>query len=209
MKKVLMTVMIAGLIGAGCATAQPKAENAINPCNPCAKPMKMKMKNPCSAAKMEKMNPKLVQQPSAVTLAKGDWKAGEKLWNNPKLGTSGASCATCHVGKYAMMQPSFATPYPHHVTMAQEKFGLSKVNAAEMVQLCMVVPMKAKPLDWKGKKLADLTAYVKHIQADYKAPANPCAAKMKMDHSKMANPCNPCAKPMKMKMKNPCNPCSK
>jgi hypothetical protein len=94
-----------------------------------------------------------------------------------------------------MMNASFAEPYPHTVAMAKERAGLEKVNAAEMVQLCMVIPMQAQPLDWNSVELAALSEYVTSIQSGFQAmnPCNPCAGQ---------NPCNPCAGT------NPCNPCN-
>jgi hypothetical protein len=51
--------------------------------------------------------------------------------------------------------------------MAKSKAGLEQVNAAEMVQLCMVVPMQAEPLDWQSEELAALTAYVEQQRAAF------------------------------------------
>lgn len=115
--------------------------------------------------------------------------SGRELWNDAKLSQSGTlSCATCHQGNYGMMQASFAQPYPHRVEMAQQRTGVSEVNAAEMVQFCMVAPMANKPLPWGSRELAALTAYVESIRGGYKPStkpgANPCA-------SPKANPCRP------------------
>jgi cytochrome c len=95
------------------------------------------------------------------------------------------SCQTCHQG-HAAFNASFAKPYPHPVAMAQERAGLAKIDADEMVQICLVVPMAAKPLPWNSKELAGLTTYVKHVQKGFKPSAagaakpgaanNPCAA---------------------------------
>jgi len=119
---------------------------------------------------------------------------GEKLWNDKSLGKSGLACASCHVGNYSQMNPSFAQPYPHRVAMPQQMAHVSEVNAAEMVNFCMMVPMASEPLPWSSQKLAALTAYVKDIQAKFDpsrlAPAS------------AANPCNPCGM-----RHNPCNPC--
>jgi hypothetical protein len=55
---------------------------------------------------------------------------------------------------------TFEQPFPHFVQMAKDRAGLDQVNAAEMVQLCMVVPMAAEPLAWDSPELAALVAYV-------------------------------------------------
>ena len=89
-----------------------------------------------------------------------------------------------------MMNASFAEPYPHPVQMAKDRAGLDQVTAAEMVQLCMVIPMQAEPLDYGSIELAALTAYVEQLQGGFDpsgtAGVNPCAA----------NPCaaNPCGR---------------
>ena len=86
------------------------------------------------------------------------------------------------------MNATFAEPYPHPVAMASDRLLVDEVTAAEMVQLCMAVPMNAEPLDYSSVELAALTAYVLELQKGFDGSAagmNPCAA----------NPCaaNPCA----------------
>ena len=124
---------------------------------------------------------------------------GEKLWKDPALSSNGLACATCHVGG-SQMNASFAKPYPHRVSMPAQMAGVSQVNAAEMVNFCMLQPMQAEPLAWTSAELAALSAYVVELQAGFEPhaatanPCNPCSA---------GNPCsaNPCAGA------NPCNPC--
>jgi cytochrome c len=115
---------------------------------------------------------------------------GAELWTDASLsGTGATSCSTCHTGDgTAMMNATFAEPYPHFVQMAKDRAGMDEVTAAEMVQLCMAIPMNAAPLDYGSEELAALTAYSVSLQTGFMpadAAANPCAA----------NPCaaNPCA----------------
>ena len=96
------------------------------------------------------------------------------------------------MNRYAQMQTTFAKPYPHQVAMPHQQAGVEQVNAAEMVQFCMLVPMMTEPFDWGSGDLAALTSYVESIQPGY----HPVAGGAK-------NPCNPCG------MKNPCNPCGR
>jgi hypothetical protein len=157
-----------------------------NPCNPCG------AKNPCGAGVA--IDPGLFVQPSGTRLAGGSGldALGEKLWNDRSLGKTGLACANCHIDSYSQMQPSFASPYPHHVNMPAQMAGVKQVNAAEMVQFCMVQPMATKPFDWSSRELAALTAYVERIQPGYRPVAGGAM-----------NPCNPCG------AKNPCNPCGR
>jgi cytochrome c len=142
--------------------------------NPCA------AKNPCAAA--QKVDAKLITRSAGVRVATApaaDLLAlGERLWKDPTLSTNKLSCQTCHQGN-AAFNVTFAKPYPHPVAMAQERAGLAKIDADEMVQICLVVPMATKPLPWNSKELAGLTAYVKHVQKGFRpsaaGTANPCA----------------------------------
>ena len=167
--------------------ANPCAGNPCNPCggNPC---------NPCGGGAA--VDPARFQQPPSAVVAEPTPELearGEALWNDKSLSRNGLACATCHVGGYAQMNATFAKPFPHRVNMPAQMAGVEQVNAAEMVNFCMLQPMQAEPLGWDTSELAALAAYVEKIQKGYdpgQAAANPCAA----------NPCNPCGA-------NPCNPC--
>jgi len=190
----------------------------MNACNPCG--MKMNPCNPCGGG--ASVDPARFVQPSGTKLASGKHsklvRKGKKLWNDSKLGNSGLACASCHINDTGMMNDTFAQSYPHFVQMPADQAGVKQVNAAEMVNFCMIVPMQGEPLAWDSKELAALTAYVESVQGKFKPgmgggggmnPCNPCGMK-KMNPCnpcgmKKMNPCNPCG--MK-KMKNPCNPCS-
>lgn len=166
---------------AGCAGSEGEDETAANPCNPCA-------------AASDMIDASLVTQGNRVLNTGGMSSAalvsrGEELWNDPSLsGAGNLACATCHAN-YGQLQASFAEAYPHRVAMAEQRAGLPQVTAAEMVQLCMVIPMQNQPLDWNSVDLAALSGYVESLQEGF-------------DPSMLAgaNPCNPCAA-------NPCNPC--
>ena len=168
------------------------AENPCNPCNPCAKKNACNPCNPCNPCGGATVDPKKVQQGSHKLSGKADQALGARLWNDRALGKSGLACSNCHVNQYTLMNPTFAKPYPHQVAMPQQQAGLDQVNAAEMVQFCMLVPMAADPLPWGSNELASLSAYVESLQAGYKPVAGGGA-----------NPCNPCG------AKNPCNPCGR
>ena len=111
----------------------------------------------------QELDPALVTQPDGVELHDGDadelLAMGEELFNDESLGTSGLACMGCHTD-YGNYNETFNEPYPHFVQMAQARAGLDAVNAAEMVQLCMVVPMATDPLPWDSPELAALAAYV-------------------------------------------------
>jgi cytochrome c len=129
-----------------------------------------------------------------VTTSEALVAKGEALWNDASLGKTGLACGACHAGGYAQMNPTFAKPFPHRVAMPAVRSGVAQVNAAEMVNFCMLVPMNTEPLAWDSEELAALASYVEHLQPGYESflagsQSNPCSG----------NPCNPCGA-------NPCNP---
>ena len=210
--RALAALSVVTLLASACAKEEAD-EMAANPCaNPCAA-------NPCGgampmidAAKVTQGTNALYTGNSAQLIARG-----KELWSDTKLSSSGSiSCSSCHVNNYGQMQDTFDAPYPHTVAMAKDRAGLEMVNAAEMVQLCMMIPMNNQPLAWDSQELAALAAYVTDIQKGFEPgmgggmnPCNPCA---------MKNPCgaaNPCAMKNPCATKNPCgaakmpNPCKK
>jgi len=158
---------------------------AANPCaaNPCSA-------NPCAAVIPAEKIMQAGRELNSAGMSDMQLAArGAELWADASLsGGNDTSCSTCHAGDgTALMNATFAEPYPHPVAMASERLLVDEVTAAEMVQLCMAVPMNAEPLDYASVELAALTAYVLELQKGFNASAagmNPCAA----------NPCaaNPC-----------------
>ncbi|MFQ5829224.1 MAG: c-type cytochrome [Candidatus Methylomirabilia bacterium] len=177
---IALTLAVSG----SAASAQTKPSAAKNPCA-----AKQPAQQPCAAAL--EVDPKLITRPGGTMLFVGKRaeliRRGEQLWKDTTLSTNGLSCQTCH-RRNANFKATFAKPYPHMVAMVKAKAGLAQIHMDEMVQICMVVPMAAKPLPWDSKELAALTAYVAEVQKTFQPTAKqPCGAK---------NPCaasNPCA----------------
>lgn len=46
------------------------------------------------------------------------------------------------------------------MTMAADNYGVRQVHLDEAIQVCMVGPMAAKPLDWRSPELANLVAFM-------------------------------------------------
>ena len=97
---------------------------------------------------------------------------GKKLFNDTTLGTSGLTCNSCHMeggtkeGKMGeTVIPAWdnlAMKYPKYFMMAKRVMTLDQV-----VQFCIVNPLKGKALAWDDQKLTDLTAYCASVK---KAP---------------------------------------
>ncbi len=163
LKKTIATVLlalpliIAGSFGEGIQAAEK---------NPCA------VKNPCAE------KPKPIRKAGIKDSAKLMEK-GEKLWNYKKLGTSGASCATCHPNGKDLKK----APFPKYIKMADDILTLDQT-----INFCLLNPMKGKPLPGSSVEMTALAAYAQANAKEEGGAANPCAVK---------NPCaikNPCGK---------------
>ncbi|HKZ46716.1 MAG TPA: cytochrome C peroxidase [Thermodesulfobacteriota bacterium] len=181
----LPLIMIGGFRGD--AQAGEKNPCGKNPCamkNPCAAKNPCSMKNPCGMKNPCAMKPKPIRK-TAITDNAKLIEMGEKLWNDTKLGTSGAACVLCHPHGKGLKK----VPFPKYLKMPDDILTLD-----QMINFCMENPMKGKPLAWNSVEITALAAYVQSHAKEEGEPANPCAAK------------NPCG------MKNPCgikNPCGK
>ena len=139
--------------------------------NPCGK-------NPCEANAQMKSSSMPIRKKTATDKTKL-MAMGEKLWNDTKLGTSGLACATCHPDGKGLKK----SPFPKYIKMANDMLTFD-----QMVNFCMMNPMKAKPLPWNSVQMTALAAYAQSHTKEEGAPMNPCATK---------NPCgmkNPCGK---------------
>ncbi|SFR66287.1 Di-haem cytochrome c peroxidase [Marinobacter daqiaonensis] len=112
-----------------------------------------------------------VQRPSDYQPHEGDARAlaekGKALFSDTSLSTNGLSCQTCHANG-AGYADTFSKDYPHSVEMAKTDFGLDQVTLDEMVQVCMVAPMAAQPLEWDSEELAALTEYMRVEQENFR-----------------------------------------
>jgi len=94
---------------------------------------------------------------------------GKALFNDPALGTAGISCNTCHMeggtkpGKFGEMEikpfMNVAASYPKYIGMAGKVVTLDQI-----VNICIMKPMKGTPLKWDDQRLADLAAYVASVK---------------------------------------------
>jgi cytochrome c len=89
--------------------------------------------------------------------AAGDVENGKKLFNDPKFagGTAGKSCNSCHPDGKGLEKSG-----------TKKKFGgmfAKAKNLQEVVNMCIMNPMKGKPIDPKSKEMADIVAYIKSL----------------------------------------------
>ncbi len=152
-------------------------------------------KNPCGASVDEALDPQQIMRPADISPFSGVERTvlvdeGRALFEDSSLSGNGLSCASCHTGNDGF-GAGFATPYPHPVEMARKKLGVDRaLFADEVVQLCLLVPMKGQPLAWDSRELAALTAYVADVkQKAFMAAPRPLPTVMETAGAGKEAPC--------------------
>jgi cytochrome c peroxidase len=94
---------------------------------------------------------------------------GEALFGDPDLGKSGQTCNTCHLeggtvaGKMGDVDlkafNALNVRYPKYWAMAKKVMTLDQV-----VNWCIVGPLKGEALAWDDQRLADLVAYCASVK---------------------------------------------
>lgn len=87
--------------------------------------------------------------------------AGKDLFASKSLSSNGKiACATCH-NQYSKgkLDLTKSKPWPHHVAM-----GGGVITLDQMIQICMVKPMKSTAFSWDDNRLQALNAYVQSMR---------------------------------------------
>lgn len=82
----------------------------------------------------------------------GDVEKGKALFNDPKLGTTGKSCGSCHVDGAKL----------------DKAVGKDEKALAETVNKCIAANLKGKALDVNSDDMKNIVAYVQSVAG--KAP---------------------------------------
>ncbi|OIO70661.1 MAG: hypothetical protein AUJ57_08185 [Zetaproteobacteria bacterium CG1_02_53_45] len=188
--RLLPTYVAAFVVLFGLQMAPAEAANPCNPCNPCA--MKHNPCNPCSMKKMKKhanpcnpcgmkksanpcnpcaMNPCSGANPCSAgntPIRKHAFDnfqqaadAGKKMWGDESLGTAGVSCLSCHAD-HELLNLGKNQNFPHYVNMVGDVVTLD-----QMINYCMVNPMKGKQFDKNSKELTAMAAYFRAYRMQY------------------------------------------
>lgn len=91
----------------------------------------------------------------AIAYAGGNVEKGKALFNDPKLGTSGKSCNSCHPDGKGLEQAGTKKEF--------NIMGKSQKSLEEAVNFCIEMALKGKPIDPKGPDMADIVAYIKSL----------------------------------------------
>jgi len=156
-----------------CSMGANPCSMGANPCsmgaNPCS------MKNPCASSGLIPLRHRAIKGKKQLK------KMAVRLWNDTSLGTSGLSCNTCHPKGKGLKKKA----YPRYIEMPKDIVTLD-----QMINYCVLNPMKGKALKWNSQKMTALAAYVTARAKGGKPAMNPCSMK--------GNPCsmkkNPCSR---------------
>ncbi|PIP02402.1 MAG: hypothetical protein COW18_05405 [Zetaproteobacteria bacterium CG12_big_fil_rev_8_21_14_0_65_54_13] len=194
MKRILATaaimlglLMMSTPVMAGSNPCNPcSMQEQVNPCNPCAMKKQMNPCNPCSI-KTKPANPCSMQKPAnpcnpcSMKQVKGQWgtpgntpirehafdnfrqaaELGKQMWNDENLGTSGMACLSCH-SDHDLLNLDRNQNFPHYVKMVGDVVSLD-----QMINYCMLNPMKGKPFAKDSKELTAMAAYYRAYRMQY------------------------------------------
>lgn len=99
---------------------------------------------------------------ASIGFAAGNVEKGKAMFNDPKLGTNGSTCNTCHPGGKGLEKAGeqgkkeWRTP------------GGAQKSLEDAVNICITAALKGKALDKKSQGMQDLVAYIKSLGS--KAP---------------------------------------
>jgi len=153
-----------------CNPCAMKSMKKHNPCNPCsmkkvANPCSMKANpcsmnpcgmNPCSASANTPIRPHAFNSfQEAVDL-------GKKMWSDDEnMGTAGVACLSCHAD-FDLLNLEKRQNFPHYVKMVGDVVTLD-----QMINYCLVNPMKGKQLEKNSKELTAMAAYYRAYRMEY------------------------------------------
>jgi len=160
MKKLLSIMLPLMLLGFA-ATANAGSHN---PCNPCAMPEAANPCNPCSMKQVKGQWGTPGNRPIREH-AFDDFRQaadlGKKMWSDENLGTSGMACLSCHAD-HALLNLDRNQNFPHYVKMVGDVVTLD-----QMINYCMLNPMKGKPFASDSKELTAMAAYYRASRMQY------------------------------------------
>ncbi len=169
-----------------CNPCNPCAMKQSNPCNPCSM-KKMHKKNPCNPCSMNPCSTKGGANPCAMNPCAANpcsganpcsaankpirkhafdnfqqaASAGKKMWNDESLGGAGLSCMSCHAD-HELLNLDKNRNFPHYVEMVGDVVTLD-----QMINYCMINPMKGKQFDKNSKELTAMAAYFRAYRMQF------------------------------------------
>lgn len=110
-----------------------------------------------------------VSAPQEAPEQKVSAEVGKALFNDPKLGTTGGTCNTCHPNGGTIGGKAGDMPIPdlHGSAATFPKFKQwagKEITLAEMNNFCITQILKGKPLDVESTEMKSLNAYLQTLE---------------------------------------------
>ncbi len=86
---------------------------------------------------------------------------GRKMWNDESLGGAGVACMSCHAD-YELLNLDKRQNFPHYVNMVGDV-----VTLGQMINYCMINPMKGKQFEKNSKELTAMAAYFRAYRMQF------------------------------------------
>ncbi|MDQ6975831.1 MAG: hypothetical protein Q9M22_04600, partial [Mariprofundaceae bacterium] len=132
----------------------------MNPCgannNPCGAAM-----NPCGGSNPCSGSENTPIRSHAFNSTDEAISLGKKLWADESLGTSEVACLSCHAD-YELLNLDKKEGFPHYVKMVGDVVTLD-----QMINYCMINPMKGKAFKKNSKEQTAMAAYYQAYRAEY------------------------------------------
>lgn len=89
-----------------------------------------------------------------AAFAAGNAEKGKAMFNDPKLGTNGKSCGSCHPNGKGLEKAGDMSKKEWKTPAGKEK------SLEDAVNICITVALKGKALDKKSQQMHDMVAYI-------------------------------------------------
>jgi len=138
-----------------CSMSHNPCSMKKNPCSMKANPCDMK-KKPCSGDAVKKI------RPQAFNAFQEAVNMGCKMWNDDEgMGKAGVACLSCHAD-FDMLHFDKNQNFPHYVKMVGDVVTLD-----QMINYCLLNPMKGHQLDGNSKEMTAMAAYYRAYRMEY------------------------------------------
>ncbi len=103
---------------------------------------------------------------------------GKALFNDPKLGTTGGTCNSCHPNGGTIGGKVAGMPIPDLHGSAEtfpkfKEWASREITLAEMNNFCITQVLRGEPLDPNSVEMKSLEAYLRTLEGSSKTPGAP------------------------------------
>jgi cytochrome c peroxidase len=94
---------------------------------------------------------------ASMSFAAGDGSKGKALFNDPKLGTNGSTCNTCHPDGKGLEKAGLPG------RKEWKNPGGTWLSIEDTNNVCIMMALKGMTIDPRSQQMIDLTTYIKSL----------------------------------------------